>query len=416
MPRCRVRADDAPLPPVVLDAVAELARWPIRPVIAVADGAGGWIDATCSFTGFELTVGPPDDHFDWPAAQLTVALDNRDGRWSLYNADGTPARYGPGTPVELWAATQPAGQAWWLFAGWIARNDQAGDDSVTWDCFDAFSDLAQPVGTITAGTDGDLPGARVAAILTAAGRTDLRVRPALGQNTLAAIADDKSPVDQLERAVSSDGGIVWVDADGTVRSLDRHWRNGRTDQTRQWIVTDNVCDNPAVDAVLADAVVATTDDALADRVVLENTAGLRSAAGATAGRMVYTETDQLWRTQADGDHLAADRFADQRIAPLRLDSATAWLFDPNQPELSQAVDWRLLDRLSFAHRQRVAGGGTVDVAVEVLIAELHHACTPAGGWSIDIGTTRATATHVALQFWDTTTYTWDQNDPNNVWS
>jgi len=411
-----VRADDAPLPPVVLDPVTQIAGWPIRPVIAVGDGAGGWIDATCSFAGFELTVGPPDDHFDWPAAALTVELDNRDGRWSVYNADGTPARFGPGTPVALWAATQPAATSWWLFTGVIARTDQAADDSVTWECFDAFSDLAQPVGTITAGVDGDLPGARVTAIVAAAGRADIRVRAALGQATLAAVADDHPPVDQLARAVSSDGGVVWVDADGTIRSLDRHWRNGRVDQARQWLVTDNICDNPAIDAVLAGVVVSTTDDALADRVVLENVAGLRSTAGATTGRFVWTETDQIWRTQADGNALAADLFADQRIARLRLDQATAWLFDPNQPELWQAVDWRLLDRVSFGHRQRVSGGGSVNVAAEVLIAAMHHACTPAGGWSVEIATTRATGTHVALVMWDTTPYTWDDPDPSNVWS
>jgi hypothetical protein len=400
----------------VLDPVPNLAGWPLRPVIAVGDGAGGWIDATCSFTGLELSVGPADDHFDFPAAHLVIALDNRDGRWSRFNADGTPAGYGPGTPLAVYALTQPGAVGYWLFSGWIARNDQAADDSVTWECFDAFSDLAQPVGTLTAGATGDLPGARVTAILAAARRTDLRTRLAVGQASLATVADDDAPLDQLERAVSSDGGVIYIDADGTVRTYDRHWRNGRQDQPRQWMITDNICDNPAVDATIWEAITSSTDDGLADRVVLENTAGLRAEAGGTGGRYVYTETDQLWRSQADGDRLAADLFADQRLARIRLDSASVHLFDPNQPELWQAVDWRLFDRLSFIHRQRVAGGGTVDFAAEVLISELHHALTPAGGWRIDFATSRATGTHVPLQFWDTTPYTWDHNDPNNVWS
>ena len=410
-----MRVDDAPFPAIVLDPVPGLDGWPIRPVIAVGDGAGGYIDATCSFTGLELTIGPPDDHFDLPAAHLLIALDNRDGRWSTFNPDGTPARYGAGTPVLLWAQT-PDGQRFWLFAGVIARNDQAADDTVTLECFDAFSDLAQPVGNITAGAAGDLPGARCTALLAAAGRADLRTRLALGQNTLATIADDTAPVDQLARAVSSDGGVIWVDADGTIRSMDRHWRNGRADQTRQWLITDNICDNPAIDAVIWDPVVSTTDDALADRVVLENTAGLRSAAGSPTGRFVHTETDQLWRDQAAGDGLAADLYADQRTVRMRLDSATLHLFDPNQPGLWRAVDWRLFDRVSFAHRQRVAGGAVADVAAEVLVAELHHAVTAAGGWQITFGTTRATGTHVALYFWDTTPFTWDAADLRNVWS
>jgi hypothetical protein len=410
-----VRADDRPFPTVTLDPVPELAGWPIRPVIAVADGAGGWLDATCAFAGLELTVGPPDDHYDLGAAHLVINLDNRDGAWSQYNPDGTPAKFGPGTALNVWAR-DTAGVGYWLFVGVIGRVDQAADDSVTWEAFDAFSDLAQPVGTLTAGAAGDLPGTRAAAILTAAGRADLRARLALGQNTLSVATDDASPLDQLARAVSSDGGVIWADADGTIRSLDRHWRNGRTDQVRQWLTTDNICDNPSIDAIVAGAVVATTDEALADRVVLENVAQLRAVAGSPTGRYAYTDTDQLWRNQADGDGLAASLFADQKAARLRLEAATLHLFDPNQPNLWQAVDWRIFDRVSFAHRQRVTGGTTAEVAVEVIVADMHHAITPAGGWRLDFGTFRATTTHVALYMWDTTPYTWGDPDPRNVWS
>lgn len=410
-----MRADDQPFPTVALDPVPQLAGWPVRPVLAVADGAGGWLDATCGLVGAELSAGPPDDHYDLPAAHLVVNLDNRDGRWSSFNLDGTPTRFGPGTPVRLWAQ-DPGGARWWLFAGTIGRNDQAGDDSVSWDCWDAFSDLAQPVGKITAGADGDLPGERVQKILAAAGRADLATtRLAPGQNTLAAVADDHPPLDQLERAVSSDGGIVWCDADGSIRSLDRHFRNGRADQVRTWLVSDNACDLDGLDAVVWDAVITTADDAVADRVVLQSTAGLTATAGNPAGRYVYTETAQLWRDQAAGDTLAADLYADQRTARLRLDQFAVHLLDPHQPELWRAVDWRLLDRMNFAHQQRVAGGISL-VVVEVLIVSLHHAITVAGGWRITASTTRATATHVAVYYWDTTPFTWDDPDLRNVWS
>jgi hypothetical protein len=428
-----VRADDVAPPAVVLDAVPTLARWPIRPVIAVADGAGGWLDATCGFAGFELTVGPPDDHYDLPAAHLVIALDNRDGRWSTYNPDGTPARFGPGTAVRLWAAPQSpgagrwdealwdeavwgeTGAVYWLFSGVISRADQAADDSVTWECHDVFSDLAQPVGTLTAGAAGDRPDARCTAILAAAGRSDVRTRFVPGAATLATAADDASPLDQLERAVSSDGGVIYTDADGTIRSADRHWRNGRTDQTSIWLVTDNACEL-AARAVIWDPTISTVDAGLADRIALENTGGLKAAAGTPTGRYVYTETEQLWRDQATGDQLAADLYADQRTARLSLDAATLHLFDPHQPELWQAVDWRLLDRLNFAHYQRAAGGGSTLIAVEVLIDSLQHAVTAGGGWQMTFGTTRATANRVTLNFWDTTTYTWDSPDPAAHWS
>jgi hypothetical protein len=407
-----VRADDLPFPSIVLDDVPELDGWPIRPVIAIGDGTGGWVDATCSLTGLEVTVGPADDHFDLPATHLIVALDNRDGRWSRFMADGAPADYGPGTPIAVWALT-PTGVGYWVFCGTIARNDQAADDTVTIEAFDAFADLAQPVGEITVGTTGDFPDERVTAILAAAGRSDLPTRLATGLNTLVAVADDASPLDQLERAVSSDGGVIWVDPDGTVVSLDRHWRNGRDDQTWRWVITDNVCDM-ALDASIWDPIISTIDDAVADRVVLQNTGGLTSTAG-SGGHYVFTETDQLWQTQGDGDDLAAFLFNDQRTIRLRLEQFTLHLFDPNQPQLFQAVDWRLADRLVFVHRQRVVGGTEV-VAVEVLIDAIHHAVTVAGGWRMTVGSSRATPTHITFTYWDTTAFTWDDPDPTNVWS
>ncbi len=143
---------------------------------------------------------------------------------------------------------------------------------------------------------------------------------------------------------------------------------------------------------------------------------MRSAAGNPAGRYVYTETDQLWRLQSEGDGLAADLYADQKTSRMSLDSATLYLFDPRQPDIWRAVDWRLLDRIDFAHYQRTVGGGRTMIAVEVLLDSFHHSVTAAGGWQMTVGTTRATATRVTLNFWDTTTFTWDSPDPTATWS
>jgi hypothetical protein len=38
------------------------------------------------------------------------------------------------------------------------------------------------------------------------------------------------------------------------------------------------------------------------------------------------------------------------------------------------------------------------------------------GWEMTIGTTRATANRATLDFWDTTTFTWDSPDPTATWS
>jgi hypothetical protein len=244
-----MRAADRPLPSVVLDPVPMFDRWPYRPVVAIQgrrpvlewddptlewdapglewdeDTVPGFTDATCTMQGVETEQGPPDAAGNFPAGRAAVQLDNRGGAWSRYNADGTAAAYGPGLELAVWAVEQATGIAWWLFRGTVTRWDDLGD-TVEVEAFDAFTRLAQPVGTYTAGANGNTVPQRLEAITLIAGAADLARTFDTGDVTLTAQPTDNAPLEELQTVVASDGGALFCDADGTLRSTRRTWRAG----------------------------------------------------------------------------------------------------------------------------------------------------------------------------------------------
>lgn len=396
-----MRVADRGLPIGLIDPAPNLARWPVRPVVAIEspqvlwDDGHVWDDATletlwdldyrdasCELFGLTVETGAPDDHGTFPAGHATVELDNRTGVWSAFNVDGSSSAHGPGARIHIYAHA-PAGD-WWIFSGTIARWDQTGGETLHVEAFDAFSDLAQPVGTYTPGTVGQLPGARLAAIVTAAQLTSIPTRFAAGTVTLTVQATDQAPVEEMEIVVSSDGGMLYCDADGTVTSYDRTWRAGRSDQVTVPVVSDNVC---TADVILWDPVLTTADDGVADRVVLQNVALLRATAG--SGRLVYTDVDLQWSTQTEGDVLAAFTLDQHKPPRIALDEATVWLFDPHQPDLWRLVDTRLFDKWRILHDAAVVGG-VARLDVNAIVTTVVHDVTVEGGWTMTVGTTPAT--------------------------
>src|SRR5262245_58371299 len=227
-----MRAADQPVPVVVLDDATSFAGRPVRPVIAFEqappyrwdDGVtvweGGptpaiwdapyaaWVDATCSFTGLEIATGDPDDRALFPAGRAVIQLDNRDGTWSQFNADGSPVAFGPGTRVAIWAHTAAAD--YWLFAGSVASWDQRADDTIEVEAFDVFSDLAQSIATFTPGVAGEHPGPRLTAIVAAANMAGIPTRFATGVVALTRQPTDNEPLEEMQAVAGSDGGLIYV--------------------------------------------------------------------------------------------------------------------------------------------------------------------------------------------------------------
>jgi hypothetical protein len=368
------------------------------------DVVEGFVDATCSTQGIETSTGPPDDHGLFPAGTAIIQLDNSAGQWAQYSSDGAMVGRGPGHELAIWARYHN-GQEWWIFRGTITRWDEIGD-LVEVEAFDAFAQLAQPIGTYTPGANGQNPGPRQTAILAAAGKGAIPNSFAVGDVTLTAQQTERAPLEEMQVVASSDGGALFVDSDGTLRSVRRNWRNGRQDQTALPVAGANVC---TADVVVWDAVLSTNDDSVADTVILENVAHLRaqSLPGAI-GQFVYTETDQQWTTQVEGDSLAAFLLTAQSGARVTVDGFDLYLYDPDQPDLHRAVEWRLFDLLRFLHNYRAADGLTARLDMNVVIVALSHSIVPFGNWVLSVATSKAVGSNGML-FWNPAgdPYVWD---------
>jgi hypothetical protein len=374
------------------------------------DDVEGFTDATCSVQGVETEVGNPDAHGLFESGSAVLQLDNTFGQWSQYNADGTLVAHGPGNELAIWARYRD-GSEWWIFRGTITRWDDLGD-FVEVEAFDAFADLAQPIGTYTPGAAGDTPQARLAAVLAVAGSTDIPHTFAAGDVTLTRQETDAAPLEEMQTVTSSDGGALFVDADGTLRSTRRTWRAGRSDQSVVPVVAANVC---TADVVVWDAVLSANDSGAADTVILETVAGLRAqaVAGQPIGRFVFTETDQQWTTQVEGDTLAAFLFSAQQGVRVNVESFDLYLYDPDQPDLYRAVEWRLFDVLRFLHNYR-AVGGTQRLDMNTLVSTIAHSIVPFGNWVMSVSTTKAVGSN-AILVWNPPgdPYVW--NTPDAVW-
>lgn len=431
-----MRVADRPTPPVALHGDIALDRWPFRPVIAVQgrravlewddnplevwddplaewdeDVVPGFVDATCDCQGVETDIGPPDDSGVFPAGVAVIQLDNTLGLWSQYNADGSPANWGPGFELAIWCRYRDTGQEWWLFRGTVSRWDDLGA-TVEVEAVDAFSDLAQGIATYTPGANGNTPAQRLTAIQTAAGKTAIPARYSAGDVALTAQATDNSPLEEMQIVTGSDGGALFVDFDGTLVSTRRNWRNGRTDQTAVPVVGDNVC---TADNVVWDAVLSTNDSAVADTVILENVAKLKAQSPAGAiGRFVVTETGQQWTTQAEGDSLAAFMWAAQQAVRVNVESFDLYLNDPNQPNLFHAVEWRLFDVLRFLHDYKAAGNVAARLDINLIVTAVAHSIVPGSGWVMSVSTSKSLGSNAPL-YWNPVgdPYVWDT--PGAVW-
>jgi len=429
-----MRVADRPLPPVVLHSDPALDVWPIRPVVAIAgarpvevyddpaavyddvleydaDTVPGFTDATCDLHGLETDTGHPDDNGHLAAGTATVSLDNRHGNWSRYNSDGTLAGRGPGYELVIWALERDTGETDPLFRGTITRWDDLGA-TVEVEAFDSFSDLAQPIGTFTPGVAGQSPAARLEAIVLAAGKGSVGRSFAAGAVTLTAQATSDSPLEEMQTVVASDGGVLFADADGTLRSYARTWRAGRTDQTEVPIVSANVC---TADSVAWDAVLSTNDTAAADTVVLENVAHLRAQSPAGAiGRRVITDTGQQWTTQLEGDTLAAHLVGALGAARVRVESFDLYLTTPADPDMYRAARWRLFDLLRWLHDYRAADDTVQRLDVNTIIVTITHNITPGEAWLMTVETTPAVGSNT-IPIWNPPgdPYAWDT--PGTLW-
>jgi hypothetical protein len=200
------------------------------------------------------------------------------------------------------------------------------------------------------------------------------------------------------------------------------WRQGRADTpTPRLVLTDNVC--VAGNVVVWDAEIANVDEWLAGRVVLSNdaTPALVSTASNPAetvdASLVFTHPDtDLWRTQSEGDVLAAAIAADRGGARLALGFARVYLHDPRRQTVADwrpMIDLRLGDRVGWQHEYDNVDGSVTLVDVTAVVDTVRHLITPET-WIVEAESSPA-VTYTAVEEWDTTALVWDTADTLGVW-
>lgn len=383
------------------------------------DTAIGFTDVTCDFQALHVEAGKPDESLLFDVGQLQLSLANPTGEYSTLDVTGRLVYYAVGRRIAVRAIDPASSEWWWLFAGRITAWEVNPDDSVTVTAADGFAQLAvEPGRKWTVGAAGDTPALRMASILSAFVYTD----PAdLAQGNVALLVEtvERQPLEELEVVALSDGGALFVDADGELTYLDRTFVAGRADQGAVHLFSDNVCEIPALH--VWELTQESNDDRLADQVTLTNAATTPITVTATSldpplgVHRNYAHPDaDLWTTSAEGQDLAGLLLA-RHDTPTLSFAFTLYPLDPNQPALfAAAADLRLTDLVEVAHEQRAQGGGSTVIDLDLLVATITHDLTP-DQWVTEVDTSKAIGYRIH-DLWDFAPFTWDDTSPDAVWS
>lgn len=347
----------------------------------------------------------------WDSGSASMVLSNRDRRFSPDNLSG-PYVVGGLTGIRPWRPARLratyANTTYDLYAGYAVAYQGAwagghADATVAVSCADEMARLAKfdgleqaPVGA------GEATGVRIHRILTNTGYTGAR-NIAVGRNTVQATTLASNAVTELKLVADSEGGGLFVDADGSIVFEDQY---ALIEQTRSNTIQATFGDGSGSELECSDVA---TDDYNGDTVV--NIVSYARAGGtaqtvtdetsrALDGGQRATRTDLLCETDDQVLILATfdlARFKDpeQRIVQIKIrpqaDPARLW---------PQVLGRRVRDLIRVVVRP--IGGATV--TRDCHIAGIHHD-TDGASWTTTFDLTSATVFRAfASSRYDVATY------------
>lgn len=287
-----------------------------------------WSDISAYARGISSTRKFNRDVQAWSPGTATFVLNNRERYFSPSNlSDSSPFVTGgisqirPLRPMR-WAATY-GGVTYYLYTGYATAWEETFvpghvDGYVTVPCEDEMAMLSAFDGVeVAAVGGGETSGRRVHRVLDNAGYTGTR-SVELGQVTLQPTTLAQNAVSELKLVTDSEGGALFIDADGTV-CFEQQYALMENDRSSSIQATFG--DGSGSELPCSDIAVAYNGDLVRNIVGFARVGGTAQFADDPSSRQLYrdrreTRTDLLCETDAQALSLAeffVERFKDPEL-------------------------------------------------------------------------------------------------------
>jgi hypothetical protein len=371
-----------------------------------------WVDVSAYVRSVSTSRGFSRDLQAWEAGTASVVLDNRDGRFSPANLAGPYVTAGvtqvrPWRPIRITATyagtTFPIYrgyvQAW--VEGYVIGPTNSVDAISTVSCVDELAALARFDGAEQGSVGaGETTGRRIHRILDSAGHTGDRAIDD-GVHTVQATTLAQDAVTEMKLVADSEGGALWIDADGTVMFVDQL---ALIEDPRSNTVQATYGDGGGSEIAYSDIELAYDGSLLANIATLSRSGGTAQTSADAASRALYGDaryarSDLVCETDAQVDTLAdiwVARYSqpEQRVTRITLsprrDPATMY------PDL---LGRKIRDLVRVKRRPP----GSYTITRDVYVAGISHQITAEPkAWTTTLDLWSATPwTEFSTSLWDT---------------
>jgi len=372
-----------------------------------------WVDISQFVMSIET-----DRHFErdvqsWEAGSAKIVLKNTDGRFSPDNLTG-PYAVGGITGIRPWRPIRVSVFGNPIYTGYALSWNESYSRAhamavVTVDCLDEFASLARFDGFETSEVGaGEMSGLRIHRLLDNAGHIGERaIEP--GRFTVQGTTLADNALSELKMTSDSEGGALWVEADGSVWFENRY---ALVENFRSRVIQATFGDGTnGNDLPCTDIRTSYDGDLVANFVSCNRMGGAVQRVDDPTSRALYGDsvaghTDLLLETDSDVLALCQLELLVHKDAELRVESIT---FMPRRPDRSGALILHGIGRhVRDLIRVNLTPASGIPITRDCFIAGIKHTITPEGVWEITWDLQSAKPwTGFTSSLWDTAVFDTD---------
>lgn len=284
----------------------------------------GWTDITSYVRDVDLKRGRATQWNDIITSECRVSVNNASGFFSAYSSQGNP-RFGLFT--EFYLGAKWRGVEYPLFVGGLIEfneDDLPGQDGATFLVADAtYSLTSEMKAEYNPGDRDDVADTRIMKLLTLGDITQARHIQS-GTSRILNYKTLRNLLSEIKLTATADGGLFFVDNDGTITYLNRSRLNGRDDAARIPYFSDS-CDEMTFPYAAVEA--SWNDVEFGNVVVVRN----------------VSQDNKTEHAALAVDSASVDRYGRQGWSPRQLSVAAA-------DDLQGLADWELSRRSQAWYR------------------------------------------------------------------